>query len=181
MQALNPGNEKSTGDPIEPVPNAGMDAERMEVQGQCADAQADPVGPVSRSVTPRRPPGIQIPTKSEDGGSRSPKAAAERGTRDSFLKYSDDDTRMAELLGLNDDVDGEEAANVNWREIVGIQDRGHIQRARDGAADQEGQDGAGGDQVDQDGANGNPQEQNPPRRNTRISFELHNSVFRDMV
>ena len=118
----------------------------------------------------RYPRYISVPTKSRDGG------AAEQGPSfsssskisrrnsgsgfDAFLLYSDDNVRMAEILGLRDDDDSQEnrrmprgAENVNAAAAEGELGNDH-------------------------NANDNPEERNAIKRKTRISFEVHDMVYR---
>jgi len=95
---------------------------------------------------------ILVPTKTYDGGSGK---QAEETSTDTFRTYSDDDTRMLTLLGLQPPPNPNEGEREDWRQLIGFLGIGEARRRRD----------------DDDGAT--------PRR-TRISFELHNAAFENM-
>ena len=87
-------------------------------------------------------------------------ASARATTRpDAFQIYSDDDTRMLGLLGLDASANPNDAGEqqVNWRQLVGLSAAGQERRRRDVNAE-----------------NGDT-----PRR-TRLSYELHPAVFAEM-
>ena len=87
-------------------------------------------------------------------------ASARATTRpDAFQIYSDDDTRMQELLGLEAPANPNDAGEqqVNWRQLVGLSAAGQERRRRDVNAENGG----------------------TPRR-TRLSYELHPAVFAEM-
>ena len=115
---------------------------------------------------------ITIPTKTEDGGSSNQEQEGSNiseneneegqgqgeGTTstssrpDAFAIYSDDNTRMLTLLGL----DPNEGEQVDWRQLTGF--RGFRRRNNE-----------------DEGGN-----ETTPRR-TRLSYELHPDVFHDML
>ena len=87
-------------------------------------------------------------------------ASARATTRpDAFQIYSDDDTRMQELLGLEAPANPNDAGEqqVNWRQLVGLSAAGQERRRRDV----------------------NTENGGTPRR-TRLSYELHPAVFAEM-
>lgn len=97
-----------------------------------------------------------VKTKINDGGISTGKAnkGATTSTRDiqndAFLRYSNDDIRMAELLGLS-------SANADWRQLRNFQGQARVANL--------------GDQ-----GNANEEGQAAPRK-TRLSFEVHDSLF----
>ena len=87
-------------------------------------------------------------------------ASARATTRpDAFQIYSDDDTRMLGLLGLDASANPNDAGEqqVNWRQLVGLSAAGQERRRRDV----------------------NTENGDTPRR-TRLSYELHPAVFAEM-
>ena len=107
---------------------------QQEQQGEGVEATDSVASASARSASARRPDGFQI--------------------------YSDDDTRMSELLGLapaNPNDAGEQ--QVNWRQLVGLSAAEQERRRRDVNAE-----------------NGDT----PRRRRTRLSYELHPAVFAEM-
>ena len=74
----------------------------------------------------------------------------ENNGSDAFSKYSNTKVRMMHLLGLDDAVGGNED-NADWQHYTGYQGR---RRLREGGSNQDGN-----------------------TRNTRLSTELHDSVF----
>jgi hypothetical protein len=103
------------------------------------------------------------------GGSRSDEASRTSRRPDSFQTYSDTDTRMSTLLGLEpvaNPNDGEE--QEDWRQLTGFRGLGDRRRRDD-------------DEVvaAQAAPNGNGDTTTTPR-NTRISWELHNLAFEHM-
>ena len=114
---------------------------------------------------------ITVPTKTEDGGSSNQEQAGRnigeneneegqgqgQGTTstssrpDAFAIYSDDNTRMLTLLGL----DPNEDEQVDWRQLTGF--RGLRRRNNEDE---------GGNET--------------TSRRTRLSYELHPDVFHDM-
>ena len=110
---------------------------------------------------------IVVPTKTEDGGStiqEQEQAGIDQGqgqettssTSDAFSTYSDDDTRMLTLLGLDPNSNPNEDEQVDWRQLTGF--RGLRRRNNEDEA-----------------GNGTT-----PRR-TRLSYELHPDVFWNML
>ena len=104
---------------------------------------------------------LRVATKTHDGGQVS-------STQDAFMLYSDDITRMMTILGLHDRGDGQVDNDVveefnQWRQDD------HVRRriGEDGDDESDGQDSA----------NDNGNEPSSPERKTRISFELHDSVY----
>ena len=85
--------------------------------------------------------------------SSSARSATARTRPDAFRIYSDDDTRMLELLGLEASAN----PNVNWRQLVGLSAAGQERRRSDV----------------------NAENRDTPRR-TRLSYELHPDVFYEM-
>ena len=115
--------------------------------------------------------GGQQSTNDNDGGSRSETATTTTSNSrpDNFQIYSDNDTRMRTLLGLeppSNPNDGEE--QDDWRQLTGFQGLGHRRR----------QPGNDDDAPEAVPANGN-RETTTPRR-TRLSWEVHNSCFENM-
>mmetsp|Transcript_2683 Transcript_2683/g.4375 ORF Transcript_2683/g.4375 Transcript_2683/m.4375 type:complete len:167 (-) Transcript_2683:179-679(-) len=112
---------------------------------------------------------IVVPTKTEDGGSsnqQQEQAHINQGqgqgqeTRssarpDAFTIFSDDDTRMLTLLGLEPTANPNEGEQEDWRQLTGFTGLGR--RSNE----------------DEDG------NRTAPRR-TRLSFELHPDVFLSM-
>ena len=96
---------------------------------------------------------ISVPTKTEDGGSSN--GQADRIRSDAFSTYSDDNTRMLTLLGLDPNANPNEGEQVDWRQLTGF--RGLRRRNNEDEA-----------------GNGTT-----PRR-TRLSYELHPDVFWNM-
>jgi hypothetical protein len=95
---------------------------------------------------------ITVPTKTHDGGSRN---QAEETRPDVFRLYSDYDTRMLALLGLQPSSNPNEGEQEDWRQLTGFQGIGEARRRRN----------------DEDGTT---------QRKTRLSYELHSSAFENM-
>eukprot|EP00986_Skeletonema_menzelii_P012202 scaffold6619_cov146-Skeletonema_menzelii.AAC.8 len=118
--------------------------------------------------------------QSSNGGSGSGNEATTRTTTsssrpDNFLIYSDNDTRMRELLGLeppSNPNDGEE--QEDWRQLVGFQGLGGRRHQRRNNDDRDADADAQAAPV-----NGNREAAAP--RKTRISWELHTSAFDHLV
>lgn len=116
-----------------------------------------------------------------DGSSTSTTAGASQPAPDSFQTYSDNDTRMETLLGLEPALnpnDGEE--RENWRHLVGFQGLGGRRRPAgdDHGHENEGEGEAQAASVSNNG-DGNGDTTTPPRQ-TRLSWELHASAFANM-
>ena len=87
---------------------------------------------------------------------------------DAFLFYSDDNVRMAEILGLRDDEDQEDRRGDTHIDMNADEASGeNIDMATVEA-------GSGEDHH----ANDNPRDQNAINRKTRVSFEVHDIVYR---
>ena len=146
-------NEANAEDDTSKNENDGVQsmAELEGQQGQGADGtrteslnlahEQDSTGPSQRPTSATR----RVTTKTQDGGQVS-------SAQDAFMLYSDDNTRMMEILGLRDDAT--EQIDLN-----------HLGEAGDDESDR------------QDNANGNRNEPASTERKTRISFEVHGSVF----
>ena len=96
---------------------------------------------------------ITVPTKAHDGGSSRNQADETRF--DAFRLYSDNDTRMLALLGLEPSSNPNEGEQEDWRQLTGFQGIGEARRRRN----------------DEDGTKS---------RRTRLSYELHSSAFENM-
>ena len=111
--------------------------------------------------------GEQQSTNGEGGGSENEATTRTMTTAtsrpDNFLTYSDNDTRMRALLGLDPPANGEE--QEDWRHHVGFQGL-RERRNNDGAAPL---------------VNGNGEAAAPPIRQTRLSWEVHPSAFDNMI
>jgi hypothetical protein len=123
---------------------------------------------------------LSVPTKANDGGAdeqpsewqaiaallldgigNSPSSVPQ----DSFRTFSDTDTRMSTLLGLD------LAANpADWRRLIGFQGLGGRRHNNDD--NREGEDGHAAPNAN---GNGNGGETTP--RKTRLSWELHPDAF----
>ncbi len=96
---------------------------------------------------------------------------------DNFLLYSDNDTRMRALLGLDPPANPNDAGEQqeDWRHIVGFQ----------GLRERRNNDGRDAVEDEQDQAaapvNGNGEAAAPPIRQTRLSWEVHPSAFDNMI
>ena len=100
---------------------------------------------------------IIVPTKIEDGGrtNQGQDQGQETSPRtDAFSTYSDDDTRMLTLLGLEPAANPNDGEQEDWRQLSGFT-------------------GVGRRINDED-------ETTPKPRKTRLSFELHPDVFLSM-
>jgi len=124
------------------------------------------------------PPGGHREGEPNCGGSRSDETTTTTSSTDSFQTYSDIDTRMSTLLGLEPAAnpnDGEE--QEDWRQLTGFQGLRGQPRRRD--------DDGRGEVVEAQAVaaaaapNGNGETTTTPR-NTRISWELHNHAFEHM-
>lgn len=103
---------------------------------------------------------LRVPTKTQDGGRVS-------SNQDAFMLHSDDITRMMTILELHDGEYGQ-SDNDMVEEFNQWRQGGHSRRRI----------GDGDDESDsRDNANGNGNEPSSPERKTRISFELHDSMF----
>lgn len=94
-----------------------------------------------------------VPTKTEDGGSsmNGMPTNSDRTRPDAFLLYSDDARRMRAILGMENANDGQDAG-----------------------VDVTAEGGEGGDQQGQG-------EHQGTIRKTRLSFEVHDSLFIEML
>ena len=114
---------------------------------------------------------IIVPTKTEDGGStitnqvraytnnnNQHQGHETTSTRpDAFQTYSDNDTRMLSLLGVEDAGNPNEGEREDWRQLTGFTGIGEERRRNN----------------DEDGTGTTP-------RRTRLSFELHLNAFENM-
>ena len=100
---------------------------------------------------------VIVATKTEDGGS-SNQEQANRIRPDAFSTFSDDDTRMLTLLGLDPNSNPNEGEQVDWRQLTGFTGRGRHNNQDEGG------------NINEDGNGTTP-------RKTRLSFELHHDVF----
>lgn len=116
---------------------------------------------------------IRVPTKIEDGGSACD-GRYSGGESDAFSRYSNDRIRRAALLGLQDeDGTDAEAADVDPRNRIPRQERpGQDRHAgrRIGIREEQANHRVGANDVEQDS----------PRK-TKLSYELHPSVFYAML
>ena len=122
-----------------------------EARGQ--DGTKPSQGPISAM--------LRVPTKTQDGGQVS-------STQDAFMLHSDDNMKMMTILGLHDGEDGQLDDNDMIEEFNQWCQGGRARRRR-----RDGDDESDG----QDNANDNGKEPSLPERKTRISFEVHDSVF----
>ncbi len=110
-------------------------------------------------------------------GSRNETATTTTSRPDNFRRYSDNDTRMMTLLGLqppSNPNDGE--VQEDWRQLTGFQGLDRRRRRQPGNNDDH-----GAEEVDAPGAvpaNGN--RERTTTRQTRLSWELHMSALENM-
>ena len=116
---------------------------------------------------------INVPTKTEDGGTNEQQRSSSNQDQDedeeatatatvtarpdAFQAYSDNDTRMLTLLGLEPPANPNDGEQENWRQLIGFTGVGE-ERRRHPRDDENGE---------------------TPRR-TRLSFELHHAAFAHM-
>ena len=108
---------------------------------------------------------VIVATKTEDGGSTTQEqeqAGIDQGP-DAFATYSDDDTRMLTLLGLDPNSNLNEGEQVDWRQLTGFTGLGRRNNNQD------------------EGGNINEAGNGTTPRKTRLSFELHPDVFHGML
>lgn len=108
---------------------------------------------------------------------RTTTTATNTSRPDNFLLYSDNDTRMRALLGLDPPANPNDAGEQqeDWRHHVGFQ----------GLRERRNNDGRDAVEDEQDQAaapvNGNGEAAAPPIRQTRLSWEVHPSAFDNMM
>ena len=136
----------------------------------CAAAAAAARAPGEATEAEARPTNIVVPTNTEDGnGGRTNQEQADLNINhnegqgqettffrpDAFAIYSDDDTRMLTLLGLEPTANPNEGEQEDWRQLTGFTGLGR--RSNE----------------DEDGNRTTP-------RRTRLSVELHYAAFANM-
>lgn len=148
-------------------------------ESQGMDVGSDGEGNGSRRVMGLDAP-ILVPTKTEDGGSQGGSNAADVATgsqHDPFLHFSDINVRMSQLLGLGD------AGEDGWRNLVGFEGRGNRRRLAPQAqlnadkGNDVGSDEGAHENANEADANEADANEAAPRRRTRLSFEVHISLF----
>mmetsp|Transcript_22320 Transcript_22320/g.31901 ORF Transcript_22320/g.31901 Transcript_22320/m.31901 type:complete len:220 (+) Transcript_22320:81-740(+) len=116
-------------------------------------------------------------TNGGGGGSRSETVMTTTSRPDNFQRYSDIDTRMNTLLGLEPVSNPNEGeVQEDWRQLTGFQGLGRRRRQP-----RNNDDHGAEEEVDapEEVANGNRETTTTPRR-TRLSWEVHMSALENM-
>jgi hypothetical protein len=138
--------------------NHGQGAEAADEVADEAEGEAPAFNDEATTATV-----IIVPTKTEDGGSNQQENQSHNqgqgrtnSTRpDAFRTYSDTDTRMLTLLGLETSANPNDGEREDWRQLTGFRGIGEERRRHN----------------DENGIT--------PRR-TRLSTELHINAFENM-